>query len=200
MNLQMKMFVALWLLMITRSVGAILAARHCLRIRDGSKTKAAYETFTAFGVGLGMWAVSDFLIIWNGVANVSPQIATNYKFSYLMVAMGLESFQTLGVWLIALVLMNGGVPGSFRKLAFGLLSKLGLMGALPRYIPTQLDRVEKHVEAGVASVLRAEKANAEVANNLKESQKRADEIIAGQEECEPGSAADAASISPPVKE
>jgi hypothetical protein len=122
----MKLFVLLWLIMTGRVFGALVGGRHCLRLRHLTKFRQLYEWLTAFGVGLVLWGIADLGLIWNSIANGPPN-RDAYPSKTLWYSIGFQLLETLGVWLITLVLLNGGAPGSIRRVIFWVLSKVGVM-------------------------------------------------------------------------
>lgn len=120
-----RVFVALWLIMITRCTGVAMGARQCLRIRNRTSDEIVYEWFSALGFGFSLYAVSDVLSVFIGIA-FGPS-ALVYSQRFLWMALILELVQTAGMWVITLVLMNGGAPGFVRKNLFRILTWMRFM-------------------------------------------------------------------------
>lgn len=129
MSTGMKVLVLVWLFMLARFFGALLAARHCMRLRNESMNKPTYELLTAIGVGMFLLGISDVLLIWNGIANVSPVVANQLSGTYLAMSFSFEMVRTIGIWVITLIIMNGGAPGQFRKGIFWVLRTFRIMRA-----------------------------------------------------------------------
>jgi hypothetical protein len=127
MSTPLKILIAIWLVMITRFVGTLLAARHCLRLRKKTSHKMVYELLTGFGVGLFLYAVSDFFLTLNGIVGLPPAISSQFPTSYIIWSFIFQFIQWLGVWIITLVIMNGGAPGKLRESIFWVLKKLKVM-------------------------------------------------------------------------
>lgn len=128
MNIGARIVVVIWLLIVARFVGTLIASRHCLRLRHAKKIdKPTYELLTAFGVGMGLYAISDFGLTIAGVTGLPTAVAATFPWSYTAQLFFWHSVQTIGVWTITLVLMNGGAPGKLRELIFFILKKVGFM-------------------------------------------------------------------------
>lgn len=112
--------------MVTRGAGYLISARQCFRIRLLTKYRQLYEWFTAFGVGFFLWGLADFGIIWNGIVN-GPLNRDQYPSKSLWYAVWFQLLETAAVWLVTLILLNGGTPGTIRASIFWTLTKLKIM-------------------------------------------------------------------------
>lgn len=112
-----KLLIFLWFIIITDGVGAAVAARQSFRISRDARNETAYQWFIAFGLGLSLYAIANFWTVWNGVVN-GPVPPVVYSTSYIIQAFAARGLQTIGVWTIALTLMNGNTPGMLRHILF----------------------------------------------------------------------------------
>lgn len=117
-----RLFALLWLIMISDGVGAALAGRHCFRIRKLCKDKRLFEWFTAFGVGMYLYATAALANIYLSITYQTPR-PTEFVIQAIVARLVLFC----GIWIIALVLMNGGSPGWVRAGLFWFLDRLGKM-------------------------------------------------------------------------
>lgn len=132
MTSSMKLFVLLWLIMVGRVFGALIGGRQALRLRHGSKFRQIYEWFTALGVGMFLWGIGDLGVIWNSIVNGPPN-RDAYPTVSLWYSIGFNLDITVAVWLITLVLLNGGSPGFIRNSIFWLLTKLRIMDSEKKF-------------------------------------------------------------------
>lgn len=126
MTLSMKLFVFLWLVMVTRVAGAIVGGRQCLRLRHITTYRQLYEWLTAFGVGMVLWGLADLGILWNSIVNGPPN-RDAYPSKTLWYSILFQLVETGAVWLITLVLLNGGTPGFIRTSIFWFLTRIRVM-------------------------------------------------------------------------
>lgn len=117
MGAGMKFLILLWFLIITDGIGAAVAARQSFKLSKDATDPTVYQWFIAYGLGLSMYAIANVWAVWNGVVN-GPSPAPIYSTSYLLQAFAARGLQTIGVWTIALTLMNGSTPGLLRHLLF----------------------------------------------------------------------------------
>lgn len=109
----MRLLIILWLAIISDGVGALVGALAAWRMRDSGDKHP--ELALAFWFGLSCYAVAAFATTYNSIAN-GPQV---YPENFLWKAIAFRTLQALGIWVIALTLMNG------RKSLFrSTLSKL----------------------------------------------------------------------------
>lgn len=121
MGAGMKFLILLWFLIITDGVGAAVAARQSFKISKDATDPTVYQWFIAYGLGLSLYAAANFWAVWNGVVN-GPSPAPAYSTSYLIQAFAARSLQTIGVWVVALTLMNGSTPGILRHILFWIFA------------------------------------------------------------------------------
>jgi hypothetical protein len=126
MTTSMKLFVLLWLVMASRVFGAIIGGREALRIRHRTKYRQIYEWFTALGIGMILWGVADLGLIWNSIVNGPPNRST-YPSKTLWFSISFQLIETMAVWIVTLVILNGGTPGYIRRSIFWVLTKIGVM-------------------------------------------------------------------------
>jgi len=123
MSIGEQILLVIWLLIIVDGVGAALGGRAAFRIRHFTKNSTVFNWFTALGVGLWIYAISDFIIVFNNIVS-GPR---DYSAKWLVIAFVGRSLQALGAWTIALSLMDQQLPGILRRTIFRVLEKLGLM-------------------------------------------------------------------------
>lgn len=137
MPFSMKLFVTIWLVTVLRVAATGLAGRQCLRIRTITKNRMVYEWFTALAIGMFAYSLTDFALILNGIFNGPPNRAT-YPTKVLWISLALQIVQSLAMWTLAFVLLNGGAPGWIRRMIFAVLGKF------PRVYAPPDDPKEKH--------------------------------------------------------
>ena len=98
----MRLLIILWLVILSDGVGALLGARAAWRMRDRSDRHP--ELAIAFWFGLSCYAISAFLTTYNSIVN-APRIA--YPPGFIWKAVAFRMLQAIGIWAIALTLMNG---------------------------------------------------------------------------------------------
>jgi hypothetical protein len=123
MTPSMQLFVFIWLAMTSRVWATVLAGRQCFRYRQTTPHRVIYQWMTAFGLGMWGYALTDAVIILNGVFN-SPVDRAAYPTGPLWVSMLSQFGQSGAMWLITLVLLNGGAPGFVRAAIFWVLAKV----------------------------------------------------------------------------
>lgn len=122
MTAGMKLLIFLYLIIITDGIGAAIAARQSFRISRATTATVVAQWFIAFGTGMALYSVAAFWGVYNGaVNNPSPTTAVSW---YLIAAILARLLQTLGIWLIALVLMNGSTPGYVRSVLYWFLNTI----------------------------------------------------------------------------
>lgn len=115
----MRVLIVLWLIIVSDGVGALIGARAAWQMRD--KDKRRPELAIAFAFGLGCYAVSAFGSTYNSILNGS---LIKYPEHFLKLAIAFRCLQTIGVWVVALTLMNGHTPGIVRRNLSRALSRL----------------------------------------------------------------------------
>lgn len=132
MTLQMKLFAALWLVMILRGAGALIGGRHALRLRHETKYREIYEWFTAIGVGLILWGLVDLGLIWRSIVNDFARCA-EYNPNILWYSIGLNLLSAVAVWTITLAILDGRSPGAIRGTLFWILTKTKIMDSTKKF-------------------------------------------------------------------
>jgi hypothetical protein len=148
MTTSMKLFVFLWLVMTSRIFGSLIGGREALRIRKNielkPKYRKIYEWFSAFGIGLIMWGIADLGLVWNSIVNGPPN-RESYPVKALWFSISFQLLQTIAVWVITLVILNGGAPGHLRKGIFFVMLKIGIMIPKPPDEPGFVESEPFHI-------------------------------------------------------
>lgn len=97
----MRLLIILWLAILSDGVGALAGAHAAWRMRNSENKHP--ELALAFWFGLSCYAVSAFATTYNSMVN-GPQ---DYPENFLWKAIAFRLLQALGIWVIALTLMNG---------------------------------------------------------------------------------------------
>lgn len=97
----MRLLIILWLAILSDGVGALVGALAAWRMRNLENKHP--ELALVFCFGLSCYAVSAFATTYNSIAN-GPQ---EYPENFLWKAIVFRLLQAVGIWVIALTLMNG---------------------------------------------------------------------------------------------
>lgn len=123
------LLIFLWLVSFSDGVAACLAARQSFRIRRMTEDRWVFEMFTAFGIGLTFYAFETFTQVFLSI--VFGPTAVILGFPYLPSTLINRLVRTLGMWLVAITLLNGGAPSLFRTFVLWISSWFGVMDKPP---------------------------------------------------------------------
>lgn len=137
------LFILLWLISLSDGFGAFLAGRQCFRIRNSAKVLWVYEWFTAFGLGLFCYAIAALWGTFNSIVN-GPH--NDYSKRWILNSIGARVVLFVGMWTIALVMMNGERPGWVRSTLYWVLKKFGAMKFIERTASMNDNKVTDRVD------------------------------------------------------
>lgn len=106
-----SLFAILWLIILSDGVAAALASSYSWSMRD-KKDPEVSELAVAFAFGLGSYSVARFgsvvnSVMFSGLIVVPP--------ASLTWSLAMNFAQSLGMWIVALTLMNGRPKGFIRR-------------------------------------------------------------------------------------
>ena len=114
----MRLILILWLVILSDGVGALVGARAAWRMKDN--TDKHPELALAFWFGLSCYAIAAFGSTYNAIANGPRSVL--YPEGFLWKQIAFRLLQTVGIWVIALTLMNGR-KGMLRTALSKLIGK-----------------------------------------------------------------------------
>lgn len=104
-----RLLIFLWLVIISDGVGAIIGARAAWRMKAIDRSRP--ELAIAFAFAFVCYSIAAFGSTYNSIVN-GP--AVHYSNTFLIEAVGFRLLQTLGIWVLALTLMDDR-PGFIRR-------------------------------------------------------------------------------------
>lgn len=106
----MKLFTVIWLLILSDGVAAFVGARAAWALR--AEDHRRFELAVALSFGLMSYSAARFSSVVNSIYHVTGAAPANSQLYWSIVNAALQS---LGMWVIALTLMNGRAPGRVRR-------------------------------------------------------------------------------------